>query len=93
MAKTPEVVERFLSAERNHLVLFPSYEFLTFPKRSRFVAENNDANIFAFSAWRLRYGGVGDTAYVGPDNSDAQDGMEQVYQAGQLSAVCRSLGS
>ena len=36
-------------------------------------------------AWQLRFNGEGDGVYGGPDNSDAGDGMENVYQDGRLS--------
>lgn len=56
--------------------------------------KNFITNGFMSIAWQLRYNGHSgnvNNIYTGKDNSDVGDGMENVYQDGQLSAQGGSL--
>lgn len=89
-AKTPDGVERYLTQEFDQLVPFPTSMSI-----HPYACQNfkHVLLIIMSSAWQLRYNGIGKGVFKGKDNSDAGDGMENVYQDGQLSAEGGSLKS
>ncbi|MCJ1402641.1 hypothetical protein MMC11_005861 [Xylographa trunciseda] len=57
----------------------------------RYLTQEFDRLVPFPTTWQLRHNGEGKGIYVGDNNSDVSDGMENIYQDGQLSAGGGSL--